>query len=211
MHICIHTHSARPNISQYLSVHCAAPLSLLLILLIPFLLFLKSWLGFIFYRNHCVPEWSRDQQQGRYNQKQRRLFKLRIKMQSWKLTVVAEVWMPLCTISIPHIRASTSRVLATSTINKRHWGRLFTAHKKTMGRIKKDNQYLNHMKVVGPWENKNWILLVILIFCYWLVWKNASVFYASKRRTCKKKFTYRRHWLSIRQQLPFKSATRAEV
>ena len=85
-------------------------------------------------------------------------------MQSRKLTVVAKVWMRLCTISIRHVKASTSGVRATSTINKRHRGLLFTAHKKTMRRIKKDNQYFNHMKVIGPWENKNWILLVILMF-----------------------------------------------
>ena len=52
---------------------------------------------------------------------------------------------------IPHVKASTSRVLATSTINTCHWDPSFTAHKKTMGRIKKDKQYSNHMKVVGPW------------------------------------------------------------
>ena len=61
-------------------------------------------------------------------------------MQSGNLTVVPEVWMQLCTISIPHAQASTSRVPATSTINKRHWGLSFTAHKKTMGQIKKDNK-----------------------------------------------------------------------
>ena len=58
--------------------------------------------------------------------------------------------MLLCTISIPHVEASISRVLATSTINKRHWGLSFTEHKKTMGRIKKGNLYLNHMKVINP-------------------------------------------------------------
>ena len=84
-------------------------------------------------------------------------------MQSGNLTVVAEVWMLLCTISIPHVEASIPRVLATSTNNKRHWGLLFTEHKKTMGRIIKGNLYVNHMKVVNPWENKNWILLVILM------------------------------------------------
>ena len=127
-------------------------------------------------------------------------------MQSRKLTVLAEVWMQLCTISISHVKASTSPVLATSTINKCHCGLLFTAPKKTMGRIKKDNQYYKHMKVIGPWENKNWILLVILMFCYWLDWKNASVFYASRKSTCRFSFTYKRHWLSIGQQVPFKSA-----
>ena len=85
-------------------------------------------------------------------------------MQSGNLTVVAQVWMPLCTISIPHQEASISRVLATSTINKRHWGLSFREHKKTMGRIKKGNLYLNHMKVINPWEKWNWIPLVILIF-----------------------------------------------
>ena len=63
--------------------------------------------------------------------------------------------MPLCTISISHAKASTSRVLATSTINKRHWGLSFTAHRKTMGRIKKGNLYFNHLKVINQWENKN--------------------------------------------------------
>ena len=106
-------------------------------------------------------------------------------MQSGNLTVVAEIWMRLCTISIPDVKASTSRVLATLTINKRHWGLSFTAHEKTMGRIKKDNQYFNHMKVINPSENKGCILLVILMLCYWLVWKNASVFNASKNRTCR--------------------------
>ena len=112
-------------------------------------------------------------------------------MQSGKLTVVAEIWMRLYTISIPHVKASTSRVLVTSTINNCHWALFFTAHKKTMGRIKKDNQYFNHMKVIGPWENKNWILLVPLMFCYRLVWKNARLFYASRKRTCRVSFTYR--------------------
>ena len=87
-------------------------------------------------------------------------------MQIGTLTVVEEVWMLLCTISIPHVEASISQVLATSTINKRHWGLSFTEHKKTMGRIKKGNLYLNHMKVINPWENKNRILLVILmLYC----------------------------------------------
>ena len=94
--------------------------------------------------------------------------------------MVAEVWMRLCKISIALVKASTLGVLATSTINKRHCGPLFTAHKQTMGRIKKDNPYLNHMKVIGPWENKNWIQLVILMFCYWLVWKNECVFFVSE-------------------------------
>ena len=132
-------------------------------------------------------------------------------MQSRNSTVAAEVWMQLCTISIPHLKASTSRVLATSTINNRHWGLSFTAHKKTIGRIKKDNQYFNLMKVISPWENKNWILLVILMLCYWLVWNNASVFYASNRRKCRIFFTYKRRWLSTRPQLQFKSAMRADV
>ena len=104
-------------------------------------------------------------------------------MQSANLTVVAGVWMRLCTISIPHVKASTSRVLATSTINKRHRGLSVRACKKTMGRIKKDNQYFHDMKVINPWENKNWILLVILMLCHLLVWKNASAFYASKENT----------------------------
>ena len=111
-------------------------------------------------------------------------------MQSGNLAVVAEVWMRPCTISIPHVKALTSRVLATSTTNKRRWRLLFTAHSKTMGRIKKGNHYFNHMKVIGAWENKNWILLVILMLCYWLVWKNASMFYASKKRACRMSFTY---------------------
>ena len=97
--------------------------------------------------------------------------------------MVAEVWMLLCTISIAHVEASISRVLATSTISKRRWGLSFTEHKKTMGRIKKGNLFLNHMKVINPWENKNLILLVILMLYYWLAWLNASVFYASKKRT----------------------------
>ena len=96
-------------------------------------------------------------------------------MQSGNLTVVAEAWMLLCTTSIPHVEALISRVLAMSTIHKRHWGLSFTEHKKTMGRIKKGNLYLNHMKVTDPWENKNWILLAILMLYYWLAWLNASV------------------------------------
>ena len=76
-------------------------------------------------------------------------------MQSGNLTVVADVWMLLCTISIPHVEASISRVLATSTIHKRHRGPSFTEHKRTIGQIKKGNLYLNHMKVTNPWENKN--------------------------------------------------------
>ena len=63
--------------------------------------------------------------------------------------MVADVWMQQCTISIPHVQASPSRVLAASTINKRHWGLSFKAYKKTMGRIKKDNQYFNHMKGIN--------------------------------------------------------------
>ena len=86
--------------------------------------------------------------------------------------------MLLCTISNPHLEALSSRVLATSTIHKRHWGLSFTEHKKTMGRITKGNLYLNHMKVINPWENKNWILLVILMLYYWLAWLNGSVLYA---------------------------------
>ena len=64
--------------------------------------------------------------------------------------MVAEVWMLLCTMSIPHVEASISRVLATSMINKHHWGLSFTEHKRTLGRIKKGNLYLNHMKVINP-------------------------------------------------------------
>ena len=56
-------------------------------------------------------------------------------MQSRNSIVVAEVWMLLCTTSIPQVEASISRVLATSTINKRHWGLSFGDHKKKMGRI----------------------------------------------------------------------------
>ena len=103
-------------------------------------------------------------------------------MQSGDLTVVAEVWMLLCTISIRHVEAWISQVLATSTINKRQWGLLFTEHKKTMGRLEKGNLYLNHMKVINPWENRNWILLVFLLLYYWLAWLNASVFYASNKK-----------------------------
>ena len=132
-------------------------------------------------------------------------------MQSGNLTVVAEVWMLLCTISIPHVEASISRVLAKSTINKLHWGLSFTGHKKTMGRIKEGNLYLNHMKVTNPWENKNWILLVILTLYYWLAWLNASVLYASKNRTCRISFIYKRRWFSTRPQLQFGGATRADA
>ena len=85
-------------------------------------------------------------------------------MQSGNLTVVAEIWMLLCTISIPHVEASIMRVLATLTIHKRLWGFSFTELKKTMGRIKKGNLYLIHMKVTNPWENKNWILLDSMCF-----------------------------------------------
>ena len=132
-------------------------------------------------------------------------------MQSGNLPVVPEVWMLMCTISIPHVEASISRVLATPTINKRHSGLSFTEHKKTMGRIKKGNLYPNDMKVINPWENKNWILLVILMLYYWLAWLNASLFYASKKRTCRISFIYKRRWLSTRLQLHFKSATRADA
>ena len=48
MHICMHTHSARPNLTHSLSVHCAAPSTSLFFLLIPLLLVLKSWSGFMF-------------------------------------------------------------------------------------------------------------------------------------------------------------------
>ena len=109
-------------------------------------------------------------------------------MQSGNLTGMAEVWMRLCTISILHVKALTSRVPAMLTIDKGHWGSSITAHKKTMGRINKENQYFNDMKVINPGENKNWILLVILVLCYWLIWKNASVFYASRKRTCRISF-----------------------
>ena len=132
-------------------------------------------------------------------------------MQNGNSTVVAEVWMLLCTISIPNVEVSISRVLASSTINKRHWGLLFTEHKKTMGRIKKGNLYLNHMKVINAWENKNWILLVILMLYYWLPWLNASLFYASKDRTCRISFIYKRRWFSTRPQLEFKRSTRADA
>ena len=71
-------------------------------------------------------------------------------MQSGNLTVVAEVWMLLCTIWIPHVEASILRVLATSKINKRHLGLSFTGHKKRMGRIKTCNLYLNHLKGINP-------------------------------------------------------------
>ena len=40
-------------------------------------------------------------------------------------------------------------------------------------------------------KNKNWILLVILMFYYWLAWKKASMFYASKKRTCRISFIYK--------------------
>ena len=69
-------------------------------------------------------------------------------MQSGNLIVVAEVWMLLCTISIPHVEASISRVLATSTIHKRHWGLSFSEHKRTMGRIKEGNLHLNHTPMI---------------------------------------------------------------
>ena len=116
--------------------------------------------------------------------------------------------MLLCTILIPHVEASISRVLATSTINKRQWGLSFTEHKRAMGRINKGNLYLNHINVINRWEDKNSILLVILMFYYCLAWKNASVFYASKKRTCRISFIYKKRWFSTRPQLQFKSATR---
>ena len=132
-------------------------------------------------------------------------------MQSGNLTVVAEVWMLMCTISIPHVEASISRVLATSTIHKCHSGLSFTEHKKTMGRIKKGNLYLNHMKVTNPWENQNWTRLAIHMLYYWLAWLNASVFYASKKRTCRFSFIYKRCWFSTRPQLQFERVTRADA
>ena len=119
-------------------------------------------------------------------------------MPSRNLTVVPEVWMLLCTISIPHVEASISRVPATSMINKCHRGLSFTEHKKTMGLIKKGNLYLNHMKVINPLKTKHWILLVILMLYYWLAWLNASVFYTPKKRTCRISFIYRRRWFSTR-------------
>ena len=48
---------------------------------------LEVLVSFYFHRNHCVSEWSWKQRQGKYNQNQLRLFKLRIKMQSGKLTL----------------------------------------------------------------------------------------------------------------------------
>ena len=39
---------------------------------------LEVLVWFYVYRNHCVPEWSRNQQQGKYNQNQLRLSKLRM-------------------------------------------------------------------------------------------------------------------------------------
>ena len=132
-------------------------------------------------------------------------------MQNGNLTVVAEVLMQLCTISIPNVRAPLSRVLAMSKIHKRHWGLSFTEHKKTMGRIKKGNLYLHHMKVINPWEKKNWILLAILMLYYWLAWLNASVRYASKKRTCKISFIQKGRWFSTRLQLQFERATRADA
>ena len=119
--------------------------------------------------------------------------------------------MLLCTISIPHVEASISRVLATSTTHKRHWGLSFTEHKKAMGRIKKGNLYLNHMKLTNPCENKSWILLAIHMLYYWLAWLNASVLYASKKRTCRISFIYKRRWFSTRPQLQFERATRANA
>ena len=132
-------------------------------------------------------------------------------MQSGNFAVVAEVWMLLCTISNPHVEASISRVLATWTINKRHWGLLFLEHRRTMGRINKGNLYLNHMKVINPWKDKNWILLVILMRYCWLAWLNASVLYASKKRTCRTSSIYKRRWFSRRPQLQFERATRADA
>ena len=132
-------------------------------------------------------------------------------MQSGNLIVVAEVWMRLCTISIPHVKPLTSRVLATLTTDKRHWGPSFTAHKKRMGPIQKDNLCFNHMKVINPCENKNWIRLVILMLCYWLVWKNASVFYALKKEACRIFLIYKRRWPSTKPRLHFESATRPDV
>ena len=89
--------------------------------------------------------------------------------------------MLLCTISIPHVEALISRVLATSTINKRHWGLSFTEHKKTMRRIKRGNLYFNHMKVINPWENKKWILLVILMLYYWQLGRTRACFTRRRR------------------------------
>ena len=132
-------------------------------------------------------------------------------MQSGNLTVVAEVWMLLCTISIPHVEASISRVLATSTISKRNCDLSFTEQTKTMERIKKGNLYLSHMKVINPWENKNWILLEILMLYYYVAWLNASVFPASKERTCRISFIYKRRWFSTRPRLQFERATRADA
>ena len=95
-------------------------------------------------------KWRRNKHQSKFIQRMLRLFKQTNKMQRGNLTVVAEVWMRLCRISIPHAKASTSRLLATSTINKRHWHVSFTVHKKMMGGIKKGNQYFNHLKVINP-------------------------------------------------------------
>ena len=100
---------------------------------------------------------------------------------------------------------------SSSNVDDPHWGLSFTEHKKTMGRIKKGNLYLNHMKVINPWENKNWILLAILMLYYWLAWLNASVRYALKKRTCRISFIYKRRWFSTRPQLQFERATCADA
>ena len=80
-----------------------------------------------------------------------------------------------------------------------------------MGQIKKGNVFFNHMKVINPWEDRNRILLVILMFYYSLAWKNASVFYASRKRTCRIFFMYKSRWFSTRRQLEFKRATLADA
>ena len=52
-------------------------------------------------------KWSRTKHQSKFIYRILRLFQQRNKMQSGNLTVVVEVWMQLCTLSIPHITALT--------------------------------------------------------------------------------------------------------
>ena len=90
-------------------------------------------------------------------------------------------------------------------------GSFIHGHKKTMRGIKKGNLYLNHMKVINPWKKRNLILLVILLLYCWLAPLNASPFYASKKRTCRLSFIYKRRWFLTGPQHEFKRATRADA
>ena len=144
-------------------VYCAARSSFLLVLLIPFLLVLESWSGFIFHRNLCVPEMEKEQTPKQVYPEDTET------IQTEEQNAKREFNTGSRGTDATHVKASTLRVLATPTISKCHWGFSFTVHKKTMGRINKRHQYFNHMKVINPWENKYWILLVILMLCYCLV------------------------------------------